>query len=86
METLLCNPSGSEFSRQEQSKFDYRGWLVNAITPRGQLFINSVKSYAYDAANVTDDNNFATVLKSFVITSSKQVEQVKTKNILALDC
>ena len=37
---------------------------------RGQYFINSVTLYAYDATDVIDDVNFATVLESFVIISS----------------
>ena len=48
--------------------FDYRGWLVSLNAPtRGQLFINSVTLYAYDAAHM-DNDNFATVLESFVST------------------
>ena len=51
--------------------FNYRGWFVNPNTlARGQLFINSVTLYAYDAADVMDDDNYATVLESFVITPS----------------
>ena len=53
---------------------DYRGWFVIPTTPtRGQLFINSATSYAYNAADVMDDGNFATMLKSFVIILSLQV-------------
>ena len=32
----------------------------------GQSYINSVTSYAYDAADVMDNENYATVLESFV--------------------
>ena len=60
---LMADPSSSEFSRQEQSKFDYRGHFVSPNTPaRGELLINSVKKYAYDVADVMDDDNYATVL------------------------
>ena len=41
--------------------------------------------YAYDAADVVDDNNYATVLESFVSTSSLQVGQVNTKKVSELD-
>ena len=65
------DPSSVEFSRQEQSMFDYGGWFVSPNAPeRGQLFINSVTLYAYEAADVTKDDNYATVLESFVNTSS----------------
>ena len=51
--------------------FDYLGQFVSPITSaREQLFINSVTSYAYDAADIMDDNIYATVLESFVTTSS----------------
>ena len=50
---------------QKQSMFDYRGWFVSPNTQaRGQLFINAATSYAYDAADVMDDDNYATVLDS----------------------
>ena len=59
------DPSNPDYSQQEQSMFDYRGWFVSPNTPaRGQLYINSVTAYAYDAANVMDDDNYATVLDS----------------------
>ena len=66
--------------------FDYRGWFVNPNTPaKGQFFINSVALYAYDAADVIDDDNYATVLESFINTSSLQVAQVYTKKVSQLD-
>ena len=49
----------------------------------GQLLRNSVTSYAYDAADVLDDNNFATVLESFM-KLSLQVAQVNTKKVSGL--
>ena len=55
-------------------------WYAFFTPARGQLFINSVTSYAYDAANAIDDNNYATVLQSFLSTSSLQVAHAyKTK-------
>ena len=66
--------------------FDYRGWFVSPHSPaKGQLFINSVTSYAYDAANVMDDDNCATVLESFLSTLSLQVTQVNTKKVSVFD-
>ena len=63
--------SSPEFSRQEQSMFDYRGRFVGPNTPaREQLFINSVALYAYDAECVMDVDIYATVLESFVRTLS----------------
>ena len=51
--------------------FYYRGQFVSPSTPaRGQFFINFVMSYAYDAEDVMDDNNYATVLDSYATTSS----------------
>ena len=64
-------PSSPETSHQEQSMFDYRGWLVSPNTPaREQLFINSVTSSAYYAVDVMAKDNYATVFKNFVIVSS----------------
>ena len=74
------------FSQQEQSMFNYRGCFVSPDTPaRGQLFINCVTSYAYDAADVMDDDNCATVLDSYVTTSSLQVAKVHTKKAPGLN-
>ena len=51
--------------------FDLRGLSVIPIAQaRGQFFINYVTLCAYDAAYVMADDNFATVLESFVIASS----------------
>ena len=66
--------------------FNYRGWFVSPSTSaRGQLFINSVTLYVYDAANVMNDDNYATVLQSFVSTSSLQVVQINTKKVFGLN-
>ena len=66
--------------------FNYRGWFVSPNTPaRGQLFINSLMLYSFDAADVIDDDNYAIVLESFVSTSSLQVTQINTKKISGLD-
>ena len=63
------DPSSPEFNMHEQNMFNYRAQFVSPNTPaRGQLYINSVTSYAYDAASVMDDDNYATVLESFVNT------------------
>ena len=44
--------------------FNYRGWFISLNTPaRGQLFTNSVTLYAYDAADVMDDDNCHSVGK-----------------------
>ena len=66
--------------------FDYRGLFIIHDTPaRGQLFINSVTLYAYDATDVTNNDKYATVLESFVITSSLQIVQVNMEKISGLD-
>ena len=71
MEAPPWNPSSPDYSQQEQSMSDCRGWFVSSNTPAvGQLYINSVTLYAYDAADVMDDDNYATVLDSYVTTSS----------------
>ena len=70
-EALIWDPSRAEFSKQEQSMFNYREWFVSPNTPaRGQLFIKSVTLYACDAADVIDDDNYVTVLESYVTMSS----------------
>ena len=75
-----------EYSHQEQNIFDYRGQLVSPKTPaRGQLFINSVTLYAYDAADDINNDNYATLLESFVITPSLWVAQVNTKKVSGLN-
>ena len=79
---LLC----PEFSRQEQSMFHYRGWFVSPNTPtRGQLFINSVTWYAFDVADVMDNNNYATVLESSFIMLSLWVADITIKKVAGLD-
>ena len=50
---------------------------------KGKLFIKSFTSCAYDAADVMDNDNFATVLESFMI-SSLQIAQVNTKKVPGL--
>ena len=78
--------SSSEFSSQEQWMFNNRGWFVSPNTPaREQSFINYVTSYAYDAAYVMDNNNYAPVLESFMSTSSLHVAQVNTKKVSGHD-
>ena len=65
------DPSSPDYSQQKQSVFDYRGQFVSPNTPaRGQLYINSVTSHAYDAADTMDDDNYATLLDNYVTTSS----------------
>ena len=50
---------------------DYRGWLIIPTTlAKGQSFINSVTLYAYDAAHVMNDDNFATMLRRYATISS----------------
>ena len=74
--------SSQQFNRQEQSTFNYKGWFVSPNTPAGgQLFINFVILYAYYAAGVMDDNNYATVQESFVSTFSLQGMQVHIKKV-----
>ena len=51
----------------------------------GQSFIISVILNAYDAADVMDDDNYTTVLDSYVTTSSLQVTKVCTKKLPGLD-
>ena len=64
---LQWDPPRPEYSHQELSMFDYRGWFVGPNTPeRGQLFINFVTSYAYHAADVMDDDNYVMVLNTYV--------------------
>ena len=50
---------------------NYRGWFLSPNTPvRVQLFISFVTLYVYDAADVMNDDNYATVLERFVSTFS----------------
>ena len=49
------------------------------------MCINSVKSYAYDAADVMDDDNFTTVLDSYVTTSPLQAAKVSAMKVSRLD-
>ena len=85
-EASSWNLPSPEFSRQEQSMFKYRGQFASPnIAAMRQLYIDSVTSYAYDAADVLDDDNYATVLLSFVNASSLQIAQVNTKKVSGLD-
>ena len=62
------DPSSPEFNSKEHSMFVYRGRFVNSDTPASkELFIYSITLYAYDAADVMDDNNDATMLESLSI-------------------
>ena len=66
--------------------FDDRGWFVSPNTPaRGQWYINSVTLYACDAADVMNDDNYATMLDNYATTSSLQVAKVSTKKVPGLD-
>lgn len=74
----LWDPSSDSFAKQEDGMLDYRGHLLSRATPaRGQLVINSVESLAYDAVDVTDDDNFATILDANVNVSIAQVESMR---------
>ena len=65
---------------------DFRGWFVISTTPaRGQLFINSVTLYTYDATDIMDSNNVATILDSFFIITSLQPAQVNTEKVSVLN-
>ena len=51
--------------------FDYRGQFVSLNnTTRGQLFINSAISHAYNAADVIDNDSYVNLLENVVITLS----------------
>ena len=66
--------------------FDYRGLFVSPNTPaRGKFFIDSITSYAYDAADDMDNGNYATVLERFVRALLLQVAQVSTKKVSMLN-
>ena len=47
--------------------------------------MNSVTTYAYDAADVMDNDNYTTVLESLVSTLSLQVAQVHSEKVSGLD-
>ena len=49
------------------------------------MYTNSVTLYNYDAADVMDDDNYATVLDSYITTSSLQVAKVHTKKVPGLE-
>ena len=51
----------------------------------GELFIISVTPCAYDAPDGMNDNNFATVLESFVFILSVQVMQLNIKKVPAFE-
>ena len=55
--------------------FNYRGQFVSPNAPV------SVTLYGYDAADVMDNNTYATVLESFVITLSLQVAKVNIEKV-----
>ena len=79
----LSNP---EYCKQKQRMFHYRGLFVHANTPtKGQLFFSSVLSYTYDAADVMNHSNFATMLESFFCYVIKCVAQVTIEKLSRLD-
>ena len=58
-----------------------RGWFVSPNTPaRGQSFINSDTSYDYESAN----DNYVTMMESFVNKLSLQVASVDMEKVLWL--
>ena len=66
--------------------FNYRKQFDSPNTPaRGQLFMNSVTLYAFDATDYMDDDKCVTVLERFVSTSSLQVALFNTKKVSGLD-
>ena len=85
-EASWWDPSSPEFHRQEQSMLDHRGLLViPTIAARGQLVINCFTSYAFNAADVMDNDNFATVLETYVTISFLQITQVNTEKVPSFD-
>ena len=63
-----------------------RGQFVISNTPaRGQLSINSVTSYACNAADIIDDDNYVTVLEIFIILLLLHVVTVFIKKVSWLD-
>ena len=52
---------------------------------KGQLFFSYISSYAFDIVDEMDDDNFATVLESYVTISSLQVAQFDTEKVQVLD-
>ena len=86
VEAPLWDPSSPEFSRQEQSTLNYRGWFIISNTPtRGQIFINPIILYVYDARDVIVYDNFSTVLENFVNISLLSVAQVNSEKLSVLD-
>ena len=65
--TYSCQEQNSQWKLHCETHLALRGWFVSPTTPaRGQLFINSVVSYDYDAVDVMDNKNYATMIDSFV--------------------
>ena len=62
-EVLPWDQFSSELSQIEQSMLDYSDGCCPYHSSKGQLFINSVISHAYDAADAMDTHKFATVLE-----------------------
>ena len=82
---ILRKKSSPVFGRQEQSMLGYRKqFFIPTIPARKQLFMNSVILYAYVAANVMDNNNFATA-RQFYYYIVIWVAQVNTKKVPVLE-
>ena len=63
-----------------------RRWFVAPNTQtRVHFFIKSVALYAYDAVDVMDDDNLATVLESNVISLLLHAAQVNMMKVPAFD-
>jgi hypothetical protein len=72
-ETLTWDPTTSHFEEQEASMTDYAGNIISCPGKRGRrdaYVISSLSSLTTDHVDVTNDDNFHTVLTSHVHISS----------------
>ena len=77
-----CQEQNSQWKLHHETHQALRRCSVSPYAPaRGQLFINSNTPYDFDAADVIDNANYATIMDNLVNKSSVHVASVNTKKI-----
>jgi len=86
---LTWDPSDPNFATQESNTMDKDGEIYNRNpTPDQTLVISSMSSLAVDTADITDDENLASILESNVfvsVASMKTTGAVKTSRASPID-
>ena len=78
------DPSTNEYSEQKFRMLDHQGQIsIPTTVKRGPVFVSTIVSYslAYDAADVMDNDNFATALEAQIHISIALIGMVRKPSI-----